>query len=91
VSHALVPPSIERVGALQPGHLIVILVIVLIVFGPGKLGDLTSQLGRGVREFRESTDGRGNAPASVPRFCSACGAEAVTGASFCDGCGRALA
>ena len=25
------------IGALQPGHLIVVLVIVLLIFGPGKL------------------------------------------------------
>jgi sec-independent protein translocase protein TatA len=78
------------VGALQPGHLIVILVIILIVFGPGKLTDLTSQLGRGVREFRESTEGRAKAPDPASRFCSACGAPAVAGASFCDTCGKAL-
>jgi sec-independent protein translocase protein TatA len=33
-------------------HLIVILVVVLITFGPGKLTELGGQLGKGVREFR---------------------------------------
>jgi sec-independent protein translocase protein TatA len=79
------------VGALQPGHLVVILAIVLIIFGPGKLGELSSQLGRGVREFRESTDGRGKVQESASRFCTACGAGATPGASFCDACGHALA
>ena len=32
-------------GALQPGHLIVILAIVLIIFGPGKLADIGKSLG----------------------------------------------
>lgn len=84
-------PSIESVGALQPGHLVVILAIVLIIFGPGKLGDLSSQLGRGVREFRESTDGHGKLPGPASRFCTACGAAASAGAAFCDTCGKALA
>ena len=44
-------------GILQPWHLIVILVIVLIVFGPGKLPDLGQSLGRGIREFKSSVRG----------------------------------
>ena len=40
-----------------PGELILVLVIVLIIFGPGKLPDIGSAIGRGVREFRKaSTD-----------------------------------
>ena len=39
------------------GELLVILVIVLIIFGPGKLPDIGNAIGRGVREFRKaSTD-----------------------------------
>jgi sec-independent protein translocase protein TatA len=41
-------------GLFQPWHLIVILVIVLIIFGPGKLPDLGQSLGRGIREFKAS-------------------------------------
>lgn len=40
-----------------PGELILILVIVLVIFGPGKLPDIGNAIGRGVREFRKaSTD-----------------------------------
>ena len=42
-------------GLFQPWHLIIILAIVLIIFGPGKLPDIGSALGRGIREFKEST------------------------------------
>lgn len=45
------------IGLLQPWHLIVILVIILIVFGPGKLPDLGSSLGRGIREFKQGVGG----------------------------------
>jgi sec-independent protein translocase protein TatA len=45
------------VGALQPGHLIVILVIVLLVFGPGKLPELGRAMGDGLRELKKATGG----------------------------------
>lgn len=38
-----------------PGELILVLVIVLIIFGPGKLPDIGSAIGRGVREFRKAS------------------------------------
>ncbi len=41
-------------GLLQPTHLILILAIVLIIFGPGKLPELGKTLGTGIREFREA-------------------------------------
>jgi sec-independent protein translocase protein TatA len=41
-------------GILQPTHLILILVIALVVFGPGKLPELGSSLGKGIKEFRQS-------------------------------------
>jgi sec-independent protein translocase protein TatA len=42
-------------GALQPGHLIVILVIVLLIFGPGKLPELGKAVGDGLRELKKAT------------------------------------
>jgi sec-independent protein translocase protein TatA len=53
-------------GVFQPWHLIVILVIVLIVFGPGKLPDLGQSLGRGIREFKSSVKGDDDEPVKVP-------------------------
>jgi len=44
-------------GLLQPTHLIFILLIVLIIFGPGKLPDLGRGLGKGIREFKEAMKG----------------------------------
>ncbi len=41
-------------GILQPGHLILILIIALIIVGPGKLSNLGGALGKSVREFRNS-------------------------------------
>jgi len=39
-------------------ELLIILVIVLIIFGAGKLPQVFGSLGKGVREFREASEGR---------------------------------
>lgn len=39
-----------------PAELILVLVIVLIIFGPGKLPDIGNALGRGIREFRKASN-----------------------------------
>lgn len=36
-------------------ELIILLVVVLIIFGPGKLPDIGNAIGRGVREFRKAS------------------------------------
>ncbi|HVO66627.1 MAG TPA: twin-arginine translocase TatA/TatE family subunit [Syntrophales bacterium] len=41
-------------GLFQPMHLLVILVIVLIIFGPGKLPELGSSLGRAIKGFKKA-------------------------------------
>lgn len=46
-----------RIG---PTELIIILVIVVIVFGIGRLPELGSGLGKGIREFRRSVTGKGD-------------------------------
>jgi len=37
--------------------LVFILLIVLIIFGPGKLPDLGRSLGKGIREFKDALSG----------------------------------
>ncbi len=41
-------------GLFQPMHLIVILAIVLIIFGPSKLPELGAGLGKSIREFKKA-------------------------------------
>jgi sec-independent protein translocase protein TatA len=43
-------------GAGHWPYLIILLVIVLIIWGPGKLPDLGSALGKGIREFRKASN-----------------------------------
>ncbi len=47
-------------GAIQPWHLVLVLIVVLIVFGPGKLPDIGKALGQSMREFRDATKGMGD-------------------------------
>jgi sec-independent protein translocase protein TatA len=39
-----------------PWELILLLVIVLIIFGPGKLPDIGNAVGKGIREFRRASN-----------------------------------
>ena len=45
-------------GGLGPGELILILVIVLIIFGAGKLPQIGDALGKGIRNFKKSSTGQ---------------------------------
>src|SRR5690348_17857547 len=51
---------------LHPAYLIILLAIVLIIFGPGKLPELGGAVGRGMREFRRAQDGLTRAPEEEP-------------------------
>jgi sec-independent protein translocase protein TatA len=48
-------------GLLQPMHLVVILLIALVVFGPRKLPELGKGLGQAIRGFKESLSGKDEA------------------------------
>lgn len=41
-------------GLMQPMHLLVILIIALLFFGPSKLGELGKGLGDGIRHFKKA-------------------------------------
>jgi len=49
-------------GLFQPMHLLVILVIVLIIFGPGKLPELGSSIGKAIKGFKRSMGEREHIP-----------------------------
>ena len=48
-----------RLGPLELG---IILAIVLLLFGPGRLGNLGKDLGKSIREFRDGLKGGENKP-----------------------------
>lgn len=41
-------------SSVGPFELVIVLVVVLLVFGAGKMSELGGALGRGIREFREA-------------------------------------
>lgn len=55
-------------GLAQPMHLLVILCIALLVFGPSKLEDLGKGLEEGIRRFKEAIkEPQGTTEASAPK------------------------
>jgi sec-independent protein translocase protein TatA len=44
------------IGLIQPMHLLLILVIVLVVFGAGKLSQVGGALGQSVKDFKETVN-----------------------------------
>jgi sec-independent protein translocase protein TatA len=83
-------------------ELLLILAVVLIVFGAGKLPDVLAQLGKGVRSFRDEasnekpasvTAGTTSAAAVAPGttiYCRNCGRPNASDSKFCTNCGQAL-
>lgn len=43
-------------------ELIIILVVALVIFGPGKLPELGGALGKGIRDFRKSLESKDETP-----------------------------
>jgi sec-independent protein translocase protein TatA len=41
---------------------IIILVIVILLFGPGRIGKIAGELGRSIKSFREGLGGKDDAP-----------------------------
>jgi sec-independent protein translocase protein TatA len=42
-------------------ELIIVLVIILLLFGPGRIGKVAGELGKGIRNFRDGLSGKDEA------------------------------
>ncbi len=51
----LLAPDIILMAAIGAPELLIILVIVIVIFGAGKLPEIGGALGKGIREFRDAT------------------------------------
>ena len=47
-------------------ELIVLLVVLLLIFGPKRLPEMGRSLGKGMREFKDSISGKDDEPAELP-------------------------
>ena len=45
------------IGRLGPAELIIILGIIILLFGPGRIGNIAGELGKGIRALREGVHG----------------------------------
>ena len=88
---------------LGPFELMLILAIVVLVFGVGKMADIGGALGRSIREFRRaskepddllSESSAEGAPAATTQAtqpaCSKCGARISAQSKFCAECGTPI-
>lgn len=48
-------------GAISPMHLVLVLAIAVLLFGPGKLPETGAAIGKAIRGFRDAADGRPDA------------------------------
>ena len=56
----------------MPGNIgwqgaIIILVVLLVIFGPKRLPEMGRSLGKGMREFKDSITGKDDEPPEIPR------------------------
>lgn len=85
---------------LQPTHLIIILVVALLIFGPSRLPEIGRSFGKMLREFQTATKEATTSfteeikPAEVKKeeakvACKNCGNMIQPGIKFCPNCGAA--
>ena len=49
-------------------ELLIILVIIVLLFGPGRIGKIAGELGKGIRNFRDGLGGKEDeSPTEVPK------------------------
>jgi sec-independent protein translocase protein TatA len=47
-------------------ELLIVLVIILLLFGPGRIGRTAGELGKGIRAFRDGLSGKDDKPDEKP-------------------------
>jgi sec-independent protein translocase protein TatA len=84
------------IGPIGPIEGLIILAVVIIIFGVGRLPEVGGAIGRSLREFRkatkdedkaESTQAQASVAPPAESFCSNCGAQVNPEAKFCAKCG----
>jgi sec-independent protein translocase protein TatA len=60
-----------------PTHLLLLLMVILIIFGPSKLGDVGGALGKAIRDFKRAINEPESIPVSVAKATDEAKVEAV--------------
>jgi sec-independent protein translocase protein TatA len=85
-------------GIFEPWHLVLVLIIVLMVFGPGKLPSVGRGIGDAFRELKKASQEDPSKTADLPPsgaetatgaavVCKTCGTSAAPDQKFCANCG----
>ena len=54
-------------GRIGPTEIIIVLVIVLLIFGPGRIGKIAGELGQSIRNFREGLANKNDEDQEAPK------------------------
>ena len=54
-------------GRLGPFEIVIILLIVVLLFGPGRIGKIAGEIGEGIRNFREGLAGKQDETQEPPK------------------------
>ncbi len=55
-----------RFGDIGIPELLIVLVIVVLLFGPGRIGKIAGELGKGIRNFRDGLSGKDDTAQQEP-------------------------
>ncbi len=53
-------------GDLGVPELLIVLVIILLLFGPGRIGKIAGEVGKGIRNFRDGLGGKDDESSTEP-------------------------
>ena len=80
-----------------PWEIVIILIILVVIFGAGRLSQISGAMGRSVREFKTAVNEDPKAaapveqkPAAPPVVCPSCQAANSATNKFCSACGATL-